>query len=128
MIYTISCSMKSISQAERLAEKIRSQGNSVHTPTVSQESRTKRSFIDEHLAKLVESDALIVGNFCAEGEAYGRVGASTFFEAGWAYALGKPVYCVAALDPASPYTEDITAIMTGYLSESIELSEEINHE
>lgn len=109
MIITISCSMKRIADARALADKLQKQGHVVHTPT-TEKLESKRAYIDRHLASLKESDALLLANFPENDNKYGRVGASGFFETGWAYALGKKVYYLNPLDPESPYTEDIVAV------------------
>lgn len=109
MIVTISCSMKRIADAQALADELRQQGHVVHTPT-TEKLDSKRAYIDRHLELLQESDTLLLANFPEDGSQYGRVGVSGFFEAGWAYALGKKVYYLNPLDPESLYTEDLTAV------------------
>jgi len=109
MIVTISCSMKRIADAQALADELRQQGHEVHVPT-TEKLGAKRAFNDRHLELLKKSDALLLANFPEAGSRYGRVGASGFFETGWAYALGKKVYYLNPLDPESLYTEDIVAV------------------
>lgn len=108
MILTISCSMKQIDEAKKLAEQLRAKGHIVELPT-TEKLPSKRAYIDNHLLKLQASDAILLANFIEDDGQYGRVGASGFFEVGWAYALGKKAYYLNPLDPNSPYTEDITA-------------------
>jgi len=75
----------------------------------TEEGLTKRQYIDEHMSRLQGSDALLLANFDDErGDGY--IGASCFFEAGWAFALGKPVYALRPIDAKSPFAEDLMAI------------------
>jgi nucleoside 2-deoxyribosyltransferase len=117
--------MKKIDEAHTLAHQLKAEGHTVHVPETTQPDVSKREHIDVHFEKLQESDGLIVGNFIDEAtDQYGRVGASTFFEVGWAYALNKQVYYVAPLDPDSPFTEDIEAIANGSLQQLKEMTGE----
>jgi hypothetical protein len=75
----------------------------------TEEGLTKRQYIDEHMSRLQDSEALLLANFDDErGDGY--IGASCFFEAGWAFALGKPVYTLQPIDATSPFAEDLMAI------------------
>ena len=57
-----------------------------------------------HYAKICEADTLLVCNFTKKGiENY--IGANTFLEMGYAYALKKPVYVLNQL-PDQPYIND----------------------
>ena len=84
--------------------------NSLHCRSYwKQEGLTKRQYIDEHMSRLQDSNALLLANFDDErGDGY--IGASCFFEAGWAFALGKPVYALRPIDAKSPFAEDLMAI------------------
>jgi len=116
----ISCSMKKYEEAVRIADELRMLGCNVATPEIGRTDASKREHIDTHFEKLKDSDVLIVGNFIDRADdQYGRVGASTFFEAGWAYALNKRVYHVHPLDPSSVYTEDIAAITCGDMQQLV---------
>lgn len=108
MKIAISCSMKLIDGIDLLANDLRKMEFEVKTPTrtdyVPGDSNFRKQLIDEHLEKIKDCDALLLGNIG------GRVGASTYSEAGWAYALGKKIFAIEKLDPNSDYYEDLHAI------------------
>lgn len=72
-------------------------------------SLTKREHIDAHLVKLRQADILLIANFDDE-RGSGYIGASCFFESGWAFALGKAVYTLNPINKGSVYKEDLDAI------------------
>ena len=109
----ISCSMSVIDEASKVAEDLRKGGFEVQLPT-TEKLGSKRAYIDYHMGKLRQSDALLLVNIPELGSKYGRVGASGFIEVGWAYALDKPAYYINELDPDSPYTEDIEAVASRF--------------
>lgn len=114
-------SMAFIDRIEELADSLRAAGHRVETPDRSpspsadgeSEIVTKRRFIDDHLAKIRRSDAIIVANYDKHGIA-GYVGASALMEAAVAYALSIPVY---TLQPAGPQPNqlEIQAVQAGCL-------------
>jgi hypothetical protein len=59
-------------------------------------ARLKQIFIDAHLKKIRESEAILVANFDKRG-VRGYVGANTLMEAAFAYALQKRIYVLHAL-------------------------------
>jgi nucleoside 2-deoxyribosyltransferase len=87
-----------------LAEGLREQGFDVELPEKTLAPKTKREHIETYLEKLKNADILLLGNV------EGYVGVSTFFEAGWAYALGKPIFALETIDANSDYHEDLAAI------------------
>lgn len=106
----ISSSMKVYAQLAVVKERLEALGYVVELPEPgtreSSESEVdyKRRMIDMHLEKLQRADVLLIGNIG------GRIGASTFFEAGWAFALHKPIYVLEEIDDSSDYAEDLRAI------------------
>ena len=102
----ISASMKVYPQLLQIASELEKKGFSVYLPEQSVGAGTafKRRMIDNHMEKLRTVDVLLVANVG------GRIGASTFFEAGWAFALGKPVAILEPIDMDSDYAEDLLAI------------------
>jgi nucleoside 2-deoxyribosyltransferase len=119
MKLTISSSMKHILEAQALAARLEEKGVEAGVPT-TEKLGTKRAFIDNHLEKLQQSDALLIANFKADGNEYGQVGVSCFFEAGWAYALDKKVYVLNPVDPEHPFHEDLMAITDKILNDDID--------
>ena len=100
----VSASMRFYEQLLPVAEKLRELGHEVDLPEKTTEKLSKTELISQHFAKLRESDALLVGNVG------GYIGTSTFFEAGWAFALAKPIFTLEKLDETSAFTEDLRAI------------------
>lgn len=100
----ISASMRHHDELVPVAETLRGLGYEVELPDNNNPSYSKKQHIDKHLGELTESDALLLGNVD------GYIGASTFFEAGWAFALKKPIYVLEKFDKNSSFTEDLKAI------------------
>jgi nucleoside 2-deoxyribosyltransferase len=91
-------------------KELEQMGFDVDVPVYTSTNSTKREHIDEHLKKLKECDVLLLTNYL-DDTGYGYVGASGFFEVGWAFALGKDVYLLNKTSPDSPYTEDLDAVV-----------------
>lgn len=87
-----------------LAKDLRARCHTVEMPEKTAEKLNRSKLISRHLAKLRTADALLIANFD------GYIGASAFFEAGWAFALAKPIFCLEKLDETSAFTEDLRAI------------------
>lgn len=103
----ISSSMKVFSELMAIKEQLEELGYVVELPdkgSDSSEDNFKRRMIDIHIEKLKSVDALLLANIG------GRIGASTFFEAGWAFALGKPIFALEMIDSGSDYAEDLRAV------------------
>ena len=103
----ISSSMKVYSQLPEIVAGLEKHGHSVRMPEQGGGGvgvDFKRRMIENHLEKLRSVDALLLANIG------GRIGTSTFFEAGWAFALGKPVFVLESIDRESDYAEDLLAI------------------
>jgi len=108
MIILVSASMRHTDKFAALQDSLEAAGHQAILPQ-TEEGLTKRQYIDEHMSRLQGSDALLLANFDDErGDGY--IGASCFFEAGWAFALGKPVYALRPIDAKSPFAEDLMAI------------------
>ena len=104
----VSASMRHADKFASLQESLEAAGHQVVMPQIK-EYPTKRQYIDEHMSRLRDSDALLLANF-DDDRGDGYVGASCFFEAGWAFALGKPVYVLNSINTESPFAEDLIAI------------------
>ena len=103
----ISASMKVYPQLIDLKNRLEKLGYAVELPDEGSGetgSDFKRRMIDDHLSKLRRADVLLLANIGR------RIGASTFFEAGWAFALGKPIYVLEEIDDSSDFAEDLRAI------------------
>ena len=103
LVVLISASMRYHEVLAPVVEQLRALGCHVEMPEQDLGGLTKADLMARHLGKLRRSDVLLLGNIA------GYVGASTFFEAGWATALGKPVFALEALDGQSEFTEDLRA-------------------
>ena len=104
----VSASMRHTDKFAALQDSLEAAGHQATLPQ-TEEGLTKRQYIDEHMSRLQDSNALLLANFDDErGDGY--IGASCFFEAGWAFALGKPVYALRPIDAKSPFAEDLMAI------------------
>jgi len=99
----VSTSMRHYEALMPVAEQLRALGCHVEMPERDCGPLPKADLMSRHLSKLRSSDVLLLGNIG------GYVGVSTFFEAGWAIALGKPVFALEALDRQSEFTEDLKA-------------------
>jgi len=74
----------------------------------------KKGFIDDHIQKIKNSDAILVANYNKDGKE-NYIGANTFMEISFAYLLGKKIYIVNEL-PQQANTEEIEAMMPIVLS------------
>lgn len=108
MIILVSASMRHTDKFAALQDSLEAAGHQAILPQ-TEEGLTKRQYIDEHMSRLQGSDVLLLANFDDE-RGNGYIGASCFFEAGWAFALGKPVYALHSIDAKSSFAEDLMAI------------------
>jgi nucleoside 2-deoxyribosyltransferase len=104
----ISASMKHINEVLVLQSQLTQYGHNVEVPTYDIK-QSKLAHIKAHMTKLKAVDCLLVANV-DDIRGKGYIGASSFFEIGWAYALDKPIYLLQTPDNQSVYTEDIEAI------------------
>jgi nucleoside 2-deoxyribosyltransferase len=70
--------------------------------------------IGEHLVKIQKSDCVLVVNEPLKGIA-GYIGANTFLEMGFAYALGKTIYTLNEL-PEQPNSLEIKGLLSTVIS------------
>lgn len=89
-------------QMSALAESLSAMAHTVFLPdeaetldssTMSEQElcTLKQRFIDDHLAKIRASDAVLIANYMKHG-IEGYIGANTLMEIAFAYALGKPLF------------------------------------
>jgi nucleoside 2-deoxyribosyltransferase len=113
----------SMSLRERMiliGEELRSLGHTVYLPNVTETSdysqfteaesiAHKSRMIHEHLVKIQRSDCVLVVNEPLKGIAR-YIGANTFLEMGFAYALGKTIYTLNEL-PEQPNSLEIKGLL-----------------
>ena len=119
--------MSAIDQIEELATECRALGHVAITPdrderdalwsalSLEEQIVAKRGFIDTHLDKIREADAVILANFNKNGVA-GYVGPNTLMKAAFAKALGRPVYLYQEAGP-QPARIELLAMQSGCLHE-----------
>jgi nucleoside 2-deoxyribosyltransferase len=114
MKITISGSTKKLHELEQVGDQLRKRGFEVKTPVCSNyhlgDYKLRRQLMDEHLEFIKNADVFLIGNVKTAAEKFGRVGTSTYFETGWAYALGKPIFALEKIDPESDFAEDLLAL------------------
>jgi nucleoside 2-deoxyribosyltransferase len=120
MKITISGSVKKLHELEEVADQLRKLGFEVKTPVRSNyhlgDYKLRRQLMDEHLEFIKNADIFLIGNVKTAAEKFGRVGTSTYFETGWAYALGKPIFALEKINPESDFAEDLLALGVKILS------------
>lgn len=119
-------SMSFIDQIEKLGDALRANGFEVATPVREEqvirwneiEAKTaaslKRAYIDGHLEKIRQSDALLIANF-PKNAIEGYVGANALMEAAFGYVLGMPVVLLFEPGP-QPCRLEIRSIMNSCLN------------
>jgi nucleoside 2-deoxyribosyltransferase len=102
-IISICGSMQLFEEMQLLQADLRRQGFDVFLPEAeegenfyatlpeAEKPAMKKHFIDAHLRKIRESDAVLIANYPRRG-VKGYVGPNTLIEIAFAYALGKPIY------------------------------------
>lgn len=115
----ISASMKHYDEVVELGSRLEKLGIGADLPKAHDETSTKLDYIKAHMDDLKAADALLVANF-NDSRGDGYIGASCFFEIGWAYALNKPVFLLFPPDKNSPFIEDIEAIGCKVLNNQLE--------
>ncbi len=100
--------MAFFTQMMELKDTLENMGFIVHTPilegsgtdysllTESEQRETKNKFINKHLDKIKESHAILVANYDKKG-IEGYIGANTFIEMAFAYALNKKIYILKSI-------------------------------
>ena len=110
-------SMHFFTEIKKLQKGLEEKGFTVFTPSkedlnidytsLSHEEQInlKRRFIDTHIEKIKQSDAILVANYKKNGiENY--IGANTFMEIAFAYILGKQIFILNEI-PDQPNTLEI---------------------
>lgn len=115
----VSASMKHYDEAVKLGLELKKLGIEADLPKAHDETSTKLDYIKAHMDNLKTADALLVANF-NDSRGDGYIGASCFFEIGWAYALGKPIFLLFPPDKKALFTEDIEAIGCTVLNNRLE--------
>ena len=115
MKITVSGSAKKLDELEKLRDELTAMGFDVHVPTRSSDYQLgdyelRKELIDEHLNFMRDCDVFLIGNIKSPDEKFGHVGLSTYFETGWAYALGKPIFALNEIDPGSEMAEDLLSL------------------
>lgn len=100
---TICGSMRFFEDIERLKRDVEQNGFTVFTPikegsgvdyaqlTKQQQAEVKQRYIDQHIEKIKQSDAILVANY-TKGDKKDYIGANTFLEMAFAYILQKPIF------------------------------------
>ena len=81
--------------------------------------KVKKQLMDEHIAKIKNSDAILVLNF-DRPKSPGYIGGNSFLEMGIAYALGKRVFIWKRPTKALRYYEEIMAMQPIVIREDLE--------
>ena len=114
---TICGSMKFFDEMEVLKSSLEEKGYEVFAPikegtgvdysqlTIKEQSNVKQRYIDHHLQKIKDSDAIIVANY-DKNKIKNYIGANSFIEMAFAYAFKKDIYILNGI-PDQPNTIEI---------------------
>ncbi len=117
---TICGSMVFFDEIKILEQELKSLGFKVFTPSEEwtgtdysklnrkEQSDMKQHFIDRHLEKIRNSDAILVANY-TKGDIKDYIWANTFLEMAFAYALKKSTYVLNSI-PEQPNTVEIEGL------------------
>lgn len=95
--------MQFLDQMQQLKLELERLGYAVHLPEAEESENCyaalpaaakpamKRNFIDAHLRKIRESDAVLIANYSKHGTA-GYIGPNTLIEMAFAYAMQKQIF------------------------------------
>jgi nucleoside 2-deoxyribosyltransferase len=99
------------------------QGSNGHAKcTIEDFAAQKRHFVDEHLEKIKNSDAILIANFEKRGIT-GYIGANTLVEIAFAYAFHKPIFVLHPLGE-QPCKSEVLGMQSANLNgELINLNE-----
>ncbi len=86
---------------------------------MDQKRAQKKIYIDAHLEKIKNSQAIFVVNEPKHG-IEGYIGANTLMEIAFAYALGKPVFLLNPLGP-QPCQDELLGLGTRSLAGKVDL-------
>ncbi len=117
---TICGSMNFFSDIEQLKKELENLGFKVFTPSKEgtgtdysklskqEQADMKQDFIDKHIEKIRESDAILIANYSKNGvENY--IGANTFLEMAFAYILKKKIFILNNI-PNQPNSVEIEGL------------------
>jgi nucleoside 2-deoxyribosyltransferase len=118
-------SMKLCDRMITIGKSLAELGHTVYLPNVTERSdystfteaesiTHKSSMIHAHLVKIQKSDCVLVVNETLK-DTVGYIGANTFLEMGFAYALGKAIYTLNAL-PEQPNSLEIKGLLPVVIS------------
>ena len=103
---TICGSMTFMAQMRVLGRTLEGKGHTVYLPDDEEayyqtldeagQAALKHRFIDDHLAKIRASDAVLIANYAKHGVA-GYIGPNTLIEIAFAYALNKQIFILHEL-------------------------------
>lgn len=68
----------------------------------------KRQFIDDHIAKIHRSNAVLIANYTKRGLG-GYIGPNALMEVSFAYAFKKPIFLLEAMDE-QPCRDEVMAL------------------
>ena len=120
-------------QIEQLKEVLKAKGFIVFTPSpegtgvdyskLSKQEQVdmKKHFIDKHIAKIRESDAILLANY-DKNEMKNYIGANTFLEMAFAYILNKKIFLLQAI-PDQPNAVEIAGLRPIVLENDLGLLE-----
>ena len=95
-------------------------GKAIDYDSLSDEelANIKNGYINEHINKIKESDAILIVNFDKNG-IKDYIGANAFLEMGFAYILGKKIFILNAI-PDQPNKTEILGLMPIVLNGDVE--------
>ncbi len=106
MNLTLCGSITFIREMNTLCEQLEVLGHGVQLPT--QEAKPRGQLMNEHYAKIEQSDAIVVANYTKNGvENY--IGPSTLIEMAIAFYLRKPIFLLNPI-PQISYFEEIVGM------------------
>lgn len=112
--------MKFFAEIERLKKELENLGFKVFAPSEEgtgtdysklskqEQANLKQDFIDKHIDKIKESDAILLANY-AKNDIKDYIGANTFLEMAFAYILKKPIFILHGV-PEQPNTVEIEGL------------------
>ena len=117
---TICGSMTFFKEMENLSKALKAKGLEVSYPVkekngidysklcMNEQADVKNKFINKHLEKIKNSDAIIVANY-KNNDKRDRIGENTFLEMGFAYAFNKKIFLLNNI-PNQPNSTEILGL------------------
>lgn len=112
--------MQFIDKIGKLKTSLKNMGFKVYTPAKEEggtgysrlkakdQIELKQGFIDDHIAKIKKSDAVLIANYTKNG-IVDYIGANTFLEIGFAYILKKKIFILNSISE-QPNNSEIKAL------------------